>query len=205
MKKINFPENIFFRINKMLVAPQQLHISADATDGSRPTTGLSHQLLAKLPVFTTPTADFVVHSQELKTLVDEVYRLKDAYFTMFPPMELQRLDFLRVKYNSHQAESTSSSGRNSPSAPMQGDWLLMARLDKVALHEQKTKYLESLIGRVIERLNLLTKPPVKKKKKKKPMAAVVPETVLKAYPVEDLPAAGLSLSWNFSNLLFLCR
>lgn len=51
-------------------------------------------LLESTPLFTTPSADFPLHSKELETLVDEVYRLRDYYFCMFPPQELLELQHI---------------------------------------------------------------------------------------------------------------
>lgn len=47
------------------------------------------------------------------------------------------------------------------------EWLQIKTLDKSSIAEQRVLYLESLISRVLDRFNMLTKPQVKKKKKKK--------------------------------------
>ena len=119
-----------------------------------------HQLLESAPLFTSPSEDFESHSQQLSQLVQEVYRLRDSYFVSEDQLKCgtQRGDL----------------GKDGPykevllwnPTTMPSDQFPTIYGRKQALAQQKIKYLESLIGRVIERLNLLTKPAIKKKKKR---------------------------------------
>lgn len=119
----------------------------------------SHPLLDDAPVFTEPAADFATHSQQLLELVEEVYRLRDAYYggggsVAENGTSTANPDGAAFDYNSSVSSATQLSSLDY----------------KQRLTAEKNRYLSALVGRVLERLNVLTKPPLKKKKKRSAVA-----------------------------------